>query len=229
MSKTDTPLPTHIGFIIDGNRRWAKERGLPTLEGHRKGMEVFKDMSLEAFDSGVKYVSAYIFSTENWKRTQEEVSYLMGMVTKAVEKHLDTFHKAGIKLVMLGQRDGLDSKVLQAVDRAVEKTKDNVRGTLGLCFNYGGQQEIVDAAQALADAGKMITVESLSQHMYASEMPAVDLIIRTSGENRLSGFMLWRSAYSELYFVDKNWPAFTSEDLQKALLEYGHRARRFGA
>ncbi len=221
--------PKHVGIILDGNRRWAKAQGLPTLDGHRKGMEVFKDISLAAFDRGVEYVSAYIFSTENWKRTEEEVSYLMGLVVKAVEKHLDTYHKAGIRLVHIGAREQLNENVLGAIDRSVQKTKDNTRGTLALCFNYGGHQEIIDAVQTLVDSGETdITKEALSQAMYAPEVPPCDLIIRTSGEQRLSGFMLWRSEYAELRFVEKHWPDFSIDDLNEALEDYKKRDRRVG-
>lgn len=229
MSDTTHTLPKHVGIILDGNRRWAKAQGRPTLEGHRQGAETFKDISLAAFDKGVDFVSAYVFSEENWQRTQEEVSYLMGLVTKSVTKHLQTFHEAGVRLVMLGSRERLDKKILKAIDESVEKTKDNTRGTLALCFNYGGHQEIVAAAQALIDQNeRTVTVENLAQHLYAPEVPPLDLIIRTSGEQRLSGFMLWRSDYAELYFTDVMWPDFTADDLQTALDEFAHRKRRHG-
>ena len=222
-------IPSHVGIILDGNRRWAKAQGLPVVEGHRKGMEVFKDVSLAAFDRGVKYVSAYIFSTENWKRTEEEVSYLMGLVVKAVEKHLDTFHDAGIRLVHMGSRENLNAKVLEAIDRSVAKTKENTRGTMALCFNYGGHQEVVDAVQSLIDSGATtVSKESIAAALYVPDVPPCDLIIRTSGEQRLSGFMLWRSEYAELHFVKHHWPAFTVDDLDVALAAYAQRERRVG-
>lgn len=229
MPDTTSTLPKHLGIILDGNRRWAKSLGKPTLEGHRQGAEVFKDISLAAFDKGVEFVSAYVFSEENWRRTQEEVSYLMGLVTKSVTKHLQTFHEANIRLVMLGSRERLDKKILKAIDESIEKTKSNTRGTLALCFNYGGHQEIAAAAQALVDQGEqVITPEKLADHMYAPEVPPLDLIVRTSGEKRLSGFMLWRSDYAELYFTEVMWPDFTADDLQDALDEFAHRKRRHG-
>ncbi len=228
MSDTAKPL-RHLGLILDGNRRWAKAKNLPTLEGHRHGLEVFKDISLEAFDRGVEFVSAYIFSTENWNRTQEEVSYLMGLVLKAVEKHLDTFHDAGIRLVHLGSREGLSDKVLAAIDRSIDKTKQNTKGTLALCFNYGGQQEVIDAANTAIKSGKLkLTPEDIEQNLYTPDVPALDLVIRTSGEQRLSGFMLWRSSYAEMLFVEKNWPDLTKEDLHNAIDWYDSRQRRFG-
>jgi undecaprenyl diphosphate synthase len=230
MSDNTVTLPTHLGIIMDGNRRWAKQQGLPTLKGHRQGLDTFKEISLAAFDRGIKYVSAYVFSTENWQRTEEEVSYLMGLVNKGIAKQLDSFHNAGIKLVMLGARTGVDDKILETIDDATAKTKDNIKGTLALCFNYGGQDEIADAAQSLMDQGETtITPQKLSQAMYEPDVPPIDFIIRTSGEQRLSGFMLWRAAYSELYFTDTMWPAFTVGDLDTALQEYARRQRRFGS
>jgi undecaprenyl diphosphate synthase len=220
---------THLGIILDGNRRWARAQGLPVVEGHRKGLEVFKDVSLAAFDRGVEVVSAYIFSTENHNRPQDEVSYLMKLVVKAVEKHLDTFHDAGIKLVHLGSRERLSSTVLDAIDRSVEKTKKNTKGTLALCFNYGGQQEIIDAVNAAVQGGqKKLDAKTIEQHLYANKVPPVDLILRTSGEQRTSGFMLWRAAYAEMLFVQKMWPDFTVEDLDVAIECYENRERRYG-
>lgn len=223
--------PTHVGFILDGNRRWAKEQGLPTLEGHQQGSEVFKEIALHAFERGVQYVSGFVFSSENWKRTEEEVGYLMGLVTKAVENYLDTFHKEGVRIVILGRRDGLRNKVLKAIQKAEEATKDNTKGTLALCFNYGGQDELVDAVKQIVESGvdsSDITPEFIQKNLYAPEVPPIDLMIRTSGEQRTSGFMLWRAAYAELYFCNKYWPSFTIEDLDGALDCYGARERRFG-
>ncbi|HSX46483.1 MAG TPA: polyprenyl diphosphate synthase [Patescibacteria group bacterium] len=218
-------LPTHVGIILDGNRRWAKQQGLPSLEGHRRGAETFKQISLHAFEKGVSCLSAYIFSQENWQRTDEEVGYLMQLVMKAVESYLDEYHKRGIKIVVLGRREGLRRKVLDAIKHTEEKTKDNAKGILALCFNYGGQQEIADAATAVK--GEM-SVESLRQALYEPAVPDLDLVIRTSGEQRLSGFMLWRAAYAELYFTPVMWPAFTPNDFDAALDDYASRQRRFG-
>lgn len=225
---SDVTLPQHVGIILDGNRRWAKQQGLPALEGHRRGSAVFKDIALHAFECGVHNVTAYVFSHENWERTDEEVGYLMQLVIKAVEQYLNEFEERGIKLVILGRRDGLRQKVLNAIKRAEDKTKDNTKGTLALCFNYGGRQEIVDAAQQVVDAGNSLTPQSISSALYQPEVPDLDLVIRTSGEQRLSGFMLWRAAYAELYFSDKMWPAFTAADFDEALQAYADRERRFG-
>lgn len=230
MSQSELPL-NHLGIILDGNRRWAKQKGLTFLEGHRKGAEVFKEISLSAFDKGIKYLSAYVFSKENTSRPEEEVSYLMKLVVKAVEKYLDEFHKKGIKIVVAGNKDKLSKTVSEAITKTEEKTKDNSKGTLILCFNYGGRQEIIDATkQITANKTKPeeVTEELFEQNLYTPGTPDIDLIIRTSGEQRLSGFMLWRAAYAELKFVDKYWPDFTVEDLSNCIEDYKNRTRRFG-
>jgi undecaprenyl diphosphate synthase len=193
---------------------------------------VFKEIALAAFKRGVRYLSAFVFSTENWSRTEEEVGYLMSLVMKATEKYLDTFHEAGIKVIVVGRRDNLDDKVLKSIERTEARTKGNTRGTLVLCFSYGGQDELVDAVRHIIKAGipaEAVTPETLETALYAPEVPPVDLIIRTSGEHRLSGFMLYRAAYAELYFINKYWPDFTTQDLDEALAEYAQRERRYGS
>lgn len=229
---TDRKIPTHLGLILDGNRRWAKERGLPTLEGHRQGAENFKIISLAAFEKGVQYVSAYVFSHENWKRTEEEVGYLMKLVVKGVEKYLAEFNAAGVKVVMLGRRDGLPKEVLGAMEASEAKTAANTSGTLALCFNYGGHEEIVDAYKTLMEQGvtaEQVTADKIAGALYAPEVPQADLIIRTGGEQRLSGYMLYRASYAEFIFVSKHWPDFAVGDLDSALAEYARRQRRFGS
>lgn len=224
-------IPTHVGLILDGNRRWARQHGLPTLEGHQKGFDNFKDIAFSAFDRGIKVLSAFIFSTENWKRTEEEVGYLMRLVTKVLVNHLDEFKSRNVKILVLGRRDGLNKSVRQAIEQAESTTADNTAGTLALCFNYGGREELVDMVKNIIAAGTQpneITVETLKHNLYNSEVPDVDLIIRTSGEHRLSGFMLARSAYSEIYFNDKYWPDFSAADLDAALADFANRERRFG-
>jgi len=224
-------LPNHVGIILDGNRRWAKAQGLPTMEGQRQGSENFKKVALAAFEKGVHYLSAFVFSTENWERAEEEVGYLMKLVLKAVENYLEDFHKAGIKIVILGRRTGLSESVLKALEKTESKTQDNKKGTLALCFNYGGQEELVDAIKKILiiqPDPETVTADTIQAALYAPEVPPLDLLIRTSGEQRLSGFMLYRSPYAELYFTDKYWPDFTTEDLDAALQEYGQRQRRFG-
>lgn len=229
-SNTQT-IPNHLGLILDGNRRWAKQNGLPTFEGHRRGAEVFKKISLAAFSKGVKFVSAYAFSMENWQRSKEEVNYIMNLAVKATEQYLDEFHAAGIKILILGERAGLSRSVLKAIERTESKTAANTKGTLGICFNYGGYHEIAAAAKKLI-AQKVpvedITPEAIEGALYGPEIPAIDLVVRTSGEQRVSGFMLWRSAYAEFVFVDKYWPDFGLDDLEGVIDEFTTRSRRFG-
>jgi undecaprenyl diphosphate synthase len=230
---TDTAaLPVHVGIVLDGNRRWAKKNGVPAIQGHRQGMDVLKDVSFHAFERGVQYLSAYVFSTENWQRAEEEVNYLMDLTVKAVEKYLDEFHERGVRVVVLGRRKGIRQKVLDAMTRAEEKTKDNTQGTLALCFNYGGREELVDALKHIVAEGftpNQITADVIAGSLYSPEIPDLDLLIRTSGEERTSGFMLYRAAYAELYFVDKLWPDFTNKDFDGALDDYQKRERRFGS
>lgn len=224
-------LPKHLGLIIDGNRRWAKAQNLPTLKGHHRGAEVLRDIAIVAINGGIKYVSAYVFSTENWSRSKSEVSYLMKLIIKFSEQYLDDFLKHDIRLVHVGSRDGLPKAVLNALDNAAKKTADCKKGMFGICVNYGGQQEIIDAARKLlrkrADPNRL-SLREFEKEIYAPELPPVDLVIRTSGEYRTSGFMLWRAAYAEYIFVDKAWPDFTKQDLKTSLLYYSKRQRRFG-
>jgi len=224
-------MPRHIGIIMDGNRRWAEERGLSAKEGHTKGQETLRAISQAAFEAGVQYVSVYAFSTENWRRTEEEVGHLMLLLVRGVDKYMQEFNNAGVRIVFIGQRENLDNKVVNAIEKAEENTKSNQKGTLVICFNYGGQQEIIDATKKIVASGippEEISDDVMAASLYSPEIPSVDLVIRTSGEQRLSNFMLWRAAYSEFYFVDKHWPDFTSEDLTQALQVYVERGRRFG-
>jgi undecaprenyl diphosphate synthase len=224
-------VPTHVGFILDGHRRWAKAQGIPVLEGHRQGYQNLKDIARAAFERGVKYVSAYVFSTENWKRTQEEVGYLMDFAYRVATRDLKQIHKDNIKFVWVGSTDKVSDKLAKAIRKAEETTKNNTQGTLALCFNYGGQQEVVDATRKIVAQGLApteINADTVAAALYAPEIPPIDLLIRTSGEQRLSGFMMYRTAYSELYFIDKYWPDFTVKDLDRALVEFASRNRRIG-
>lgn len=232
MDKSKDTIPRHVGLILDGNRRWAKEQGLPVFKGHSRGLDVLQEISFHAFDAGVNYLSAFIFSTENWKRTQDEVNFLMDLTIKALDTYLSEFDERNIRLVILGRREGVRESVLRAIERAEEATKNNTAGTLALCFNYGGTEELVDAYKKIAASGvatEDITAEILQQNLYHPEVPGIDLLIRTSGEQRLSGFMLYRAAYSELKFIDKFWPDFTATDFDEAIKEYAERERRFGS
>lgn len=228
--KTDS-VPKHLGLILDGNRRWAKDQGLPTLEGHKKGYENLKDIAKYAFDHGVEYVSAYVFSTENWNRSAEEVDYLMNLIIWVSKHEIKQLDKNNIKVIFMGEADSLSKKVLDSMASAEDRTKDNTGGTLILCLNYGGKQEIAGAVNKILAKNpdsREVTAELIEENLYQPTIPDVDLIIRTSGEQRISNFMLWRAAYSELYFVDKHWPAFTEVDLQTALDDFAGRNRRFG-
>ena len=229
--KKSAIIPDHVGVILDGNRRWAKANGLRSLEGHRRGSDVFKDISLHLFDKGVSVVSAYVFSTENWQRTAEEIDYLMRLVIKAVENHLVDYNRFGIRVRILGARDKLKPNIVKALEKTEEKTASNTQGTLALCFNYGGKTEVVDAVKKIVEQeapASKITEKTISDHLYASDIPDVDLLVRTSGEKRLSGFMLWRSPYAELAFTDTYWPDMTTDEFDEILENYSNRQRRFG-
>lgn len=223
-TSTALAVPKHIGIIPDGNRRWAKAAGKPSLEGHRRGLEVAKEVCLAALDRGVEFFTMYAFSTENWNRAAEEVGYLMKLFENLLVRELDELDQKGVRFRLIGSRHGLPTSLVKAINAAEARTAGNTRGTMGLCLNYGGEQELEEAAAAAASQGG-----SLRSHLYAPDIPDLDLIIRTSGEERTSGFMLARSAYAELEFIDKNWPEFTVADLEAALNEYASRQRRFGA
>ncbi|HEY4963462.1 MAG TPA: polyprenyl diphosphate synthase [Candidatus Saccharimonadales bacterium] len=232
MNFNESSLPNHLGLILDGNRRWAQQRGLRPFEGHRRGYFRLKKIALAAFDRGINYVSAFVFSTENWGRSDEEVNYLMDLLSWVADHEINKLHKQNIRVIFIGAEKGLSQKVVDSLNQAQKMTANNTGGTLVICVNYGGQQELVDALSSLIKSGAsadQITPELISEHLYGPELPPLDLIIRTSGEQRLSGFMLWSAAYAELKFVLKNWPAFTVADLDEALLDYSTRKRRFGS
>lgn len=224
-------VPQHIGFIVDGNRRWAKKHGIPTYEGHLAGYNTSIDVMKATFEAGVKVVSMYTFSTENWKRSESEVSKIMSLVLRLLTSDIHILQENGIRLKMIGSREGLSKGIAKAIDEAEAKTASNTRGTLAVCFNYGGQLEIVDACKKIIEAGvsaDKITPELITENLYAPELPPVDLVVRTSGEQRLSNFMLWRAAYSEFIFLEKFWPDMTKDDVTAILEEYSRRGRRFG-
>jgi undecaprenyl diphosphate synthase len=231
-SVSKSVVPRHLGLILDGNRRWARENGVPIAEGHRQGFLNTKKLGRSLFDQGIEYVSAYVFSTENWQRSADEVKQLMKLFMWVAKHEAKELHKDGIRLRVIGSRLRLGKSLVKALHEAEELTKDNTRGTLLLCLDYGGQQEVVDAIKELAANGVNpadITSELISEHLYAPDVPPVDLIIRTSGEQRLSNFMLWRAAYSELMFTKSYWPDFSETELRGMLTEYSTRKRRFGA
>lgn len=231
MSDSHLAIPKHVGYIVDGNRRWAKMHGLPTYEGHLAGYNALKDIAFATLDAGVEYMSIYIFSTENWKRSQEEVSKLMNLILRLFTTDASIFTEKNIRLKVLGMRDGLDEKILKAMDALEDKSKNNTAGTLAICLNYGGQREIVDAVKKIVQLGidaDAINEDLIAEHLYGGEVPPVDVIVRTSGEKRLSNFMLWRAAYSEFIFLDKMWPEMTNDDVDAIIEEYTSRHRRFG-
>jgi undecaprenyl diphosphate synthase len=226
-------VPNHVGLIMDGNRRWAKDHGKTANQGHDKGSDVFDIIASELFDKKVKYVSAYLFSRENWKRKASEVDFLMRLIVKILESRLENYNDKGIKIRVIGTREGLKNFVIKAINKAEERTKNNTRGTLLLCINYSGKQEIADACKKIIDSGtksENVTEELITENIYAadSEIPDIDIVVRSSGEQRLSGFMLWRASYAEMMFVDKHWPDFNIEDVDNIIKEYSKRQRRFG-
>lgn len=220
---------THVGFIADGNRRWARARGLPTLEGHRRGFDKVQMIVEQLKDTEVKYVSFFLFSTENWDRSPEEINYLMKLASDLIDKLSDKLHKENVRIVLMGRPDPVDPKLWQKMLNAEERTKDNTGLTVCICFNYGGRWEITDAAAKAAAAGETDwTPENFRQYLYHPEVPDCDLIVRTSGEERISGFQLWRAAYSEFLFIEKHFPDIEIEDCQMILDEFHRRERRFG-
>ncbi|MBN9398258.1 di-trans,poly-cis-decaprenylcistransferase [Candidatus Saccharibacteria bacterium 47-87] len=230
--KTATPLPAHIGYIVDGNRRWAKTHGLPVYEGHLAGYNALKEVAIATIEAGVPYVSAYIFSTENWQRSADEVKKLLGLVLRLVTSDVPEFQRRNIRLRLMGSRENVPAKILKAIDKAEAATANNTAGTIILGFNYGGQIEVAEAVKKIVQSGvaaEAITVDTIAEALYVPDVPPADLIVRTSGEQRLSNFLLWRSAYSELLFLKKSWPDMTKEDVDAIMKEYAKRQRRFGA
>ena len=223
--------PTHVGYILDGNRRWAKAHGLPTYEGHLAGYNALYDVIEATSDAGVKFISLYTFSTQNWNRTEEEIRGIMRLIRRLFKQDIKRLVKDNYKVVVLGSRDGLPSDIADYISEAETISKDGARATLAICFNYGGQEEIVRAVQRIVGqkmSSDEVTLETVAANLDAPHIPPCDLIVRTSGEQRLSDFMLWRSAYSELLFLDKFWPEMTKEDVTAILDTYSQRKRRFG-
>ena len=223
---------SHLAIIMDGNRRWAKEQGLPALEGHRRGYDRMKQVGDWCIDRGIKILTVFAFSTENWNRTEEEVGYLMDLLEHAVSADLPHYISRGIRLRILGRRDRLRPSILSAIDKAEKDTANGTTATFCICLNYGGKPEIVDACRALIESGvkaEDVTEELLQSKMYWPEMPSPDLVVRTSGEQRLSGFLTWETAYSEIYWSQVHWPAFDEVELDRALEDFSARQRRFGA
>lgn len=225
MESPKTPLC--VGIILDGNRRWAKAKGLPTLAGHTEGLENLERAVRWVRDAGVKHLAVYAFSTENWNRAPEEVSHLMGLILKAASKNLKKLAEEDVRVRFIGQRERLPQDVRDAVEN-LEKESVGGAFTLWVCLSYGGRAEIVEAARTMQNSGEEVTEESFARYLWSAEMPDPDIIIRTGGAERLSNFLTWGSAYSELFFIDTFWPDFSEADLQRILEEYGERERRMG-
>lgn len=228
-------LPRHIALVMDGNGRWATERGLPRTEGHKRGEAVLLDMVDTCLELGVPYLSAYAFSTENWRRSASEVRFLMGFNRDVLRRQRDYLHSRGVRVRWAGRRPRLWRSVIRELEAAEQLTEHNTNMTLAMCVNYGGRAEIVDAARAIARkaaAGELrpeeITEQTFTQFLDEPDMPDVDLFLRPSGEKRTSNFLLWQSAYAEMVYQDKLFPDYTSADLRAAVLEYAQRDRRFG-
>jgi len=230
MTQTDYP-PQHVAIIMDGNGRWARKRGLLRLAGHNAGGDNIRPVVKIFADHGVKYLTIYMFSTENWNRPRIEVAGLLGLLAKKIDRETRTFHQDNIRLLHLGRLDRLSQKLREKVQAAVELTKNNTGLTLCLAFDYGGRDEIVQAVRRIASAGiadDNIDESVFVRHLYSPDIPDPDLVIRTGGESRLSNFLLWQAAYSELYFTPVLWPDFGLSDIEEALSEYRRRQRRFG-
>ncbi|MGI9027770.1 MAG: polyprenyl diphosphate synthase [Candidatus Saccharimonadales bacterium] len=231
MSTKNVAVPAHLGLILDGNRRWAKEHGLTVAQGHRQGYVNLKTVARAAIKYGVRYVSAYVFSTENWQRDRQEVNDIMKILRWVLKHEVKDFHKEGIRLRVIGSKAKLGAALLTAIHDAEKLTENNTAGTILLYLDYGGQQEIVEAVKRIAADNippESITAGMISEYLQAPDVPPPDLIVRTSGEQRLSNFMTWESVYSELMFSQKNWPEFNEEDLGDVITEYGRLQRRFG-
>ena len=228
-------MPKHIAIIMDGNRRWAKERNMLTSLGHKQGAKTLEKIVRYANKIGIKYITVYAFSTENWKRTEEEVKALMMLFQSYLDDYAKRADSENIKVKILGNTSALSDRMQSSIKKCMEKTKDNTGITFNIALNYGGRDEIVNAIKQIAGKVKNneIDIEDIneklvSDNLYTKGVPDPDLVIRTSGEKRLSNFLPWQLAYTEILFIDKNWPDFDEKDLDEAILEYARRTRKFG-
>ena len=227
-SSGSTSAPLCVGIIMDGNRRWARERGLPSFEGHRVGSEVLRTIVKSLHGKNVAHLILYTFSTENWDREPKEVAYLMDLFREFLGKHMEELKKENLRIRFVGQLARFPDDIQARMREVEHDTSEKDGGTLWLGMSYGGRAEIVAAARSGAEAGEEITEESLARHMWTAGMPDPDLIIRTSGEQRLSGFLTWQGVYSELFFTKTKWPDFSPEEFDAILAEYAQRERRRG-
>ena len=221
-------LPRHIAIIMDGNGRWAKKRGLPRTAGHKVGAEVFRDIATYCQELGIEYLTIYAFSTENWKRPKDEVDVLMSLLEQYLQEAIDTMERDHIRLRVLGDVAGLSPQLQRMIDETNAISTHYQGFQANICLNYGGRAEILRAAQRCAEAGEDWTEENFGKYLYSAGIPDPELIIRPSGELRLSNFLLWQCAYSEFYFCDTLWPDFTRAELDRAIVDYQGRDRRFG-
>ncbi len=232
-AKVDLPdkVPEHVAIIMDGNGRWAKQRGLPRLAGHRAGTENLRRIIEACVEFGIKYLTIYAFSTENWGRPEDEVSGLMGIFDEVFERELTELHKQGAKLNHIGRLDEVRESLREKVIKGMELTKNNKRLVLNVAFNYGGRDEIVQAVKSIIKDGveaENVNADVIADHLYTAGMPDPDLVIRTSGEQRISNFLIWQAAYAEWVFPETLWPDFGREELLAAIREFGKRERRYG-
>jgi undecaprenyl diphosphate synthase len=220
-------MPRHVAIIMDGNGRWAKKRMLPRAMGHKKGVEAVRNIVRAAGELGLEALSLYAFSSENWKRPEDEISDLMGLMRSFIKSDIDEFTANDVRLKIIGNYKALAPDIVEMLEDALARTAHNTRTTLAVALNYGSQDELVRAAQAAAASGG-ITVETIEAHLDTADMPPLDLLIRTSGEQRLSNFMLWQAAYAEFWFTETLWPDFSKDELARALNEFAGRERRYG-
>ncbi len=232
MENKNKKIPYHLGIIIDGNRRWAKKKGLPSFKGHQQGFDNVDKIGEQARKRGVKILTFYAFSAENWNRSKKEVSLLMKLLAKAfTKKYIKNLVQKGIKLKVIGQKERLPKSLQQKIEIAEELTKKGKKGILNLAISYGGRSEIVQAVRKIIKKKipfSKINEEVINKNLWTAGLPNPDFIIRTGGEKRFSNFLIWQAAYSELYFIDKYWPDFKEKDLEEALFNYSCRKRRFG-
>jgi di-trans,poly-cis-decaprenylcistransferase len=229
-------LPKHIAIIMDGNRRWAKSKGKPAGFGHKEGAKVLEKIVRYANKIGIEHITVYAFSTENWKRAKEEVSTLMALFQSYLDDYSKRADSENIKVKIIGNRKGLSAKMISSIEKCMERTKNNTGIVFNIALNYGGREELLNVTHKIAEDVKKgilqpekITEKDIEKYLYTKGQPDPDLLIRTSGEKRLSNFLPWQLSYSEFLFIDKNWPDFTEEDLNYAIEEYQKRTRKFGA
>lgn len=222
------PVPHHLAIVMDGNGRWASKRFLPRIAGHRQGLESLKRCVRACVQRGIRVLTVFAFSTENWRRPEDEVSGLMDLFLQAVSREVAQLQAQGVRLHFVGAKEGLSPKVMQGMQTAQAQTAHNERLIINVCFNYGGRWDIVQAAAQLAASGQAVTQEALSTKLCLAHVPDPDLIIRTGGEQRVSNFLLWQGAYAEYYFSDALWPDFDEAELDRAIASFASRERRFG-